>query len=255
MQIIKSVSEWRALRQQKRFCDQSIGYVSTMGNLHQGHASLLQRSVAENKLTVLSVFVNPSQFNNASDLQKYPRTLTEDCKLAEDLNVDVVLAPELEQMYPDQYHYQMHEDQISTSLEGQHRPGHFDGMLTVVLKFLLLIKPQRAYFGKKDHQQLRLIQGMAETFFLDIAIIGCDTARDENGLALSSRNNLLSPEQLEQAALFPELLRSNKTPEQITAALTEAGFKVDYITDHNNRRYGAAHLGKVRLIDNIDLTK
>lgn len=253
MQIVTNIDKWQELCRQFQSENKSIGFVATMGNLHHGHASLLQRSLAENDITVLSIFVNPTQFNDPKDLAKYPRTFDQDCELAKSLGVDVVFAPDPKAMYPDDYHYQVHENDYSKILDGEFRPGHFTGMLTVVLKLLLLIKPKRAYFGEKDYQQLQLIRGMATAFFLDLEIVACETKRNASGLALSSRNNLLTPQQLEQASLFPELLNTDKTPAQITQALIAAGFKVEYIVDHADRRFGAVILENVRLIDNIQL--
>ena len=253
MQIVTTIEKWQQLRNQFQLQNKSVGLVATMGNLHQGHASLLQRSLAENDVTVLSIFVNPTQFNDPNDLAKYPRTFNQDCELANSLVVDVVFAPDPKAIYPDDFHYQVHEDDFSKILDGEFRPGHFIGMLTVVLKLLLLIKPARAYFGEKDYQQLQLIRGMATAFFLELEIIACETKRNSSGLALSSRNNLLTPQQLEQASLFPELLHSDKTPAQITQALIADGFNVEYIVDYDNRRFGAVILNTVRLIDNVKI--
>ena len=249
MRIIKTIHEWQIWRSQ---CEQkTLGFVATMGNLHQGHASLLKRSGEENQLTVLSIFVNPAQFNDPNDLQNYPRTFQADCELAERLNVNVVFAPDPEALYPDDYRYRVSEEQLAAIYEGQYRPGHLTGVLTVVLKLLMLIKPTHAYFGEKDYQQLQLIKGMAQAFFLATEIVACETMRDENGLALSSRNTLLSPAEREHASVFSKLLTSTKTPTEISAELIAAGFKVDYIADHDGYRLGAVHLNTVRLIDTV----
>ncbi|HRE33194.1 MAG TPA: pantoate--beta-alanine ligase, partial [Candidatus Berkiella sp.] len=158
-QLIHSLEKWQALRKTFRPHD-SVGFVPTMGNLHQGHASLLSLAKAQNQISVLSIFVNPTQFNDPKDLQQYPRTLEEDMKIATSLDIDYVICPSANELYPDEYHYQVHETTISHLLEGISRPGHFTGMLTIVLKLLLLVKATHTYFGEKDYQQLQLVKGM-----------------------------------------------------------------------------------------------
>jgi pantoate--beta-alanine ligase len=251
--IIKSLAEWRALRQQDIFNNKKIGVVLTMGNLHRGHQSLLARSATENAYTVLSLFINPTQFNNAADLATYPRTHEQDIKIAHEAAVDFILCPDYAELYPDNYRYKVSESELSQRLCGKHRPGHFDGVLTVVLKLLQLVKARRTYFGEKDFQQLQLVTEMARAFFVDTEIVACPTVRDENGLALSSRNNRLTPEQYQLARRFPQLLNSENSVTEISAALTRLGFTVDYVEDYNGRRFGAVHVGQVRLIDNFPL--
>lgn len=250
-EIIKSVGQWQELCQQNFFDRKQIGFVPTMGNLHQGHQSLLTRSVRENKITILSLFVNPTQFDNKNDLDKYPRTFEQDVKLAREEKVDFIFAPKSADLYPDNYLYRVSEVQLSQKLCGKFRPGHFDGMLTIVLKLFNLIKPTKAYFGEKDYQQLQLIKGMVEAFFLDIEIIACPTIRTDEGLALSSRNSRLSSDQYQQAQQFPRVLNSQQSCQEIARSLTQLGFEVDYIEEHDGRRYGAVRLGEVRLIDNV----
>ena len=196
--IIHSLQEWKAFRRQQS-PEARIGFVATMGNLHQGHASLIKKSKQDNDLTVMSLYVNPTQFDNSEDLTNYPRTMEDDFLLASKSGADVILIPEYSELYVDDYNYKICEKKISANMEGAHRKGHFDGVLTVVMKLLILVRPQRAYFGEKDYQQLHLIKGMSEAFFLDIDIIGCPTVRDENGLAMSSRNNRLSKKEYQQA--------------------------------------------------------
>lgn len=249
--VIKNIEDWRSLRQQDLFTNKKIGFVPTMGNLHQGHQSLLARSIAENQLTVLSIFVNPTQFNNPNDLATYPRTFDQDLALAKNSGVDFILAPNYQELYPDNYRYQVSETQFSHELCGKNRPGHFSGVLTIVLKLLNLVKPTRAYFGEKDFQQLHLVKEMVNTFFLDVAIIPCPTIRDAEGFALSSRNSRLSAEQYTQALNFPKLLGSDNSCEHIANSLIKSGFSVDYIEEHNGRRFGAVKIGDVRLIDNV----
>jgi pantoate--beta-alanine ligase len=250
MQICREVESWRALRNSGDWAGQSIGFVPTMGALHAGHEALLARARAENDRVVLSVFVNPAQFNDPSDLAKYPRTFDADVALAKPY-VDAVFAPTEEAVYPDEYRYQISENQLSTRWEGLLRPGHFEGVLTVVLKLLNLVQPHRAYFGEKDWQQLQLIRGMVDAFFLPVQIVACPTVRDHDGLALSSRNARLSPAARSRVAKFPQTLRTAPNPAAATAELRDAGFEVDYVDDTNGSRVGAIRIEGVRLIDHV----
>lgn len=244
MKVFHDVQEWRTFR---RHFGGTLGFVPTMGALHAGHLSLVDRSRKENDHTLVSIFVNPTQFNDPKDFQNYPQTLDQDLKLLE--KVDYVLAPNAQQMYPQGYHYKVSEDEVSKILEGAHRPGHFDGMLTVVLKLLNLANAHKAYFGEKDFQQLQLIQGMAQEFFLPTEILACPTRREADGLAMSSRNQRLTPEQRAQASQFPQLLQNQEAAQQ----LEKAGFAVDYVEEWRGRRLAAVRLGDVRLIDNIEV--
>lgn len=230
-----------------------IGFVPTMGALHEGHAELIRSSVRENDLTVLSIYVNQTQFNNPSDLEAYPDLLGDDLTLAESLGVDVVLIPDFEQIYPDDYKYQIDETEFSRTLCGAHRPGHFTGVLTVVMKLLNLVKPSSAYFGEKDCQQLRLIEGMAEAFFLDVEIVGVPTVRESDGLAMSSRNLNLTSEHRAVAPALNKIISSGVNDKEAVAQLEQRGFTVDYLVTINNRRFAAATLGSVRLIDNVEV--
>lgn len=251
--IIKTVKEWNDLYFEKHLSQSQLGFVPTMGALHKGHASLMQKSVSENICTAVSIFVNPTQFNDPKDLEKYPKTFEKDFQMLEELDVDFLFFPEYEELYSDNFTYQIREDDVSKILCGAFRSGHFDGVLTVVLKLLNIIKPGRAYFGEKDYQQYKLIKGMAEAFFLPTGIIACTTVRDEDGLALSSRNLLLSPREREFALNFPRLLKTDKSCDEIKFELEQLGFKVDYIEEYDGRRFGAVYAGKVRLIDNVKL--
>jgi pantoate--beta-alanine ligase len=161
--------------------------------------------------------------------------------------------PSKPSLYPDDYRYRVQESKASTVLEGEHRPGHFDGVLTVVLKLFQLVSPQRAYFGEKDWQQLQLVKGMTDAFFLPLEIISCPTVRDERGLALSSRNSRLSGDGRVHAANFVKILRSSATAAEASAALTQSGFSVEYVEDVVGRRLAAIVYEGVRLIDNIAL--
>lgn len=228
----------------------SVGFIPTMGALHDGHLSLVRRAAVENDIAAVSIFVNPPQFNDGSDLEQYPRKLKADISLLESLETDALLAPEADDMYPDEYRYQVSESRESRVLEGLYRPSHFEGVLTVVLKLLNIVRPARAYFGEKDWQQLRLIQGMAEALFLDTEIIACPTIREKDGLAMSSRNILLGGNERKRAAKFHQILSEKIAPEEKRAALAKAGFKVDYVELRQGRILGAVRLGGVRLIDN-----
>lgn len=251
--IIKTISEWKNLRNSKELESKRIGFVPTMGALHKGHTSLIEKCIQENDVSVVSIFVNPTQFNDPNDLRNYPRTFEEDFSLLEKLNVDFLFYPDYEEIYFDNYKYRVIENDFSKILCGAFRPGHFEGVLTVVMKLFNIIRPHKAYFGEKDYQQYKLIDGMCKAFFMDIEIIPCPIVRDEDGLAMSSRNLLLSKEEREFALNFPRLLASNKTKEQIKKELEELGFKVNYIEELEGRRFGAVYVGKVRLIDNVKL--
>lgn len=252
--LIQSVSEWQTIRSHLAKDKPSIGFVPTMGNLHAGHESLLKRAKLENTVTVLSLFTNPTQFDDPNDFNHYPQTLANDLAMATDIGIDWVLAPKADDLYPDNYRYRVIETELSHLLCGKYREGHFTGVLTIVLKLFLLVKPTYAYFGEKDFQQLELINGMVEAFFLDTHIVACPTIRDANGLALSSRNQRLSASEHELAISFPKLLHSSLSNEEITAQLTALGFVVDYIETREDRRFGAVWLGEVRLIDNVEFT-
>lgn len=246
--LINSLNEWRALR--RTFSDKNIGFVPTMGNLHDGHFSLLKRSKEENDLTILSVFVNPTQFNNPDDLTRYPRTLDADVEGAKALGVDYILVPQANEIYNDDYNYCVHEKNVSRTLEGEHRPGHFDGVLTVVMKLFNLVKPHRAYMGEKDFQQLYLVQEMVNAFFMDIEVIACPSIRYSSGLPLSSRHNLLSSSQLSKAQELTSLLQACPTLEDMKALLTQQGLTFDYVTQWKDRIVVAFHFEGIRLIDN-----
>jgi len=249
--MTRIVSDCQTLR--KTLGTASVGFVPTMGNLHQGHAALLTRARDENDIVVASIFINPTQFNQATDFENYPKTLDTDIALLKTLNIDYLFHPQPSEMYPDAYQIQIHETELSKELEGAFRPGHFTGMLTVVLKLLNLVQADRAYFGEKDFQQYLLVKKMAEALFLPTEIIACATLRAEDGLALSSRNSRLSAEQRPRAALFAKLLHSCNDLDDITQQLQDAGFTVEYIAERWNRRLAAVLLGDVRLIDNVPI--
>jgi pantoate--beta-alanine ligase len=251
-QLIRQLPQWQGIRSGPEGSAGPIGFVPTMGALHAGHRSLLERARAENDRVVLSIFVNPVQFDNPDDLARYPQTLEADLALAAGL-ADYVLAPTAEQLYPDGYRYRMTEYTLSNELEGAHRPGHFDGVLTVVLKLLNLVQPRRAYFGEKDWQQLELVRGLVRALFLPCEIVACATVRDGDGLALSSRNARLSAPGRIRATALPRLLREGPSAPAAAAALRQAGFEVDYVEDRGKQRLGAVRIEGVRLIDNVRL--
>ncbi len=252
MRISRDLKTWRTVRTGGDYAGRTVGFVPTMGALHAGHRALLARARADNDRVVMSIFVNPAQFDDPEDLKKYPRTLEADLKLAAGL-VDDVLVPAPEEIYPDGYHYRVTERAFSRELEGAHRPGHFEGVLTVVLKLLNLAQPQRAYLGEKDWQQLRLVEGMVRALFLPVEIVACPIEREPDGLALSSRNRRLSPAARVRAGIFPRLLRDGPDPVAAAAALREAGMEVDYVEEREGVRLGAVRVEGVRLIDNVRL--
>lgn len=249
MNIVTQVNQWQSLR--KKLTSQRIGFVHTMGHLHAGHLSLCARSQVENDVTVVAIFVNPTQFNEAKDLLNYPRTLAADKALLTAQKVDYLLLFSEPAIYIDGYDIQVQDkSELSTCFEGAFRPGHFSGMLTVVLKYLNLVQPTRAYYGEKDYQQLMLIKKLAKALFLEVEIIGCPTVRAEDGLALSSRNSRLTPKQRQKAASFAQLLQKKQAIEKTVQSLIEVGFRVDYVADYQGRRLAAVWLDDVRLIDN-----
>jgi pantoate--beta-alanine ligase len=253
--VFDRIAAWR----ERRACDRqrglTLGFVPTMGALHEAHLALAERSRGDNDRTLVSIFVNPTQFNDPSDLRSYPRTLKRDLELLEAAGVDFVLLPSAEEMYTDGFRYRVSETEQSTVLEGVQRPGHFTGVMTVVLKLLNIAAAERAYFGEKDWQQLGLVRGMADAFFVPTEIVACPTIRDANGLALSSRNALLSAADRERAATLHRVLTSSATVGDAIAQLGDAGFTVDYVDDRGGRRLAAVRLSGVRLIDNVPLER
>lgn len=251
MKVFKSISSYKDWRKTQK---SALAFVPTMGALHEGHIKLVKKAQKKCKKVVVSIFVNPTQFNNPEDLKKYPRTLKEDLTLLKKAKVDAVFLPTEKMLYPDRYLYKVSEEKLSTVLCGASRPGHFTGVLTVVMKLLNILRPTHAFFGEKDYQQLKLIEGMSAAFFMDCKIVPAATVREKSGLALSSRNKRLSPEALEKARIISKLLKnSQENPERIKKKLLEEGFKVDYVEDHWKRRFVAAFIDGVRLIDNMNL--
>jgi len=251
MKLITSVSELQIL--QKELCG-SIGLVATMGCLHEGHAALVKESIAANKITILSIFVNPTQFNNANDLKNYPKPIDEDLKIARKLGVDIVFMPQPEELYPNKYHFKITAtDPLTTYCEGVSRPGHYEGVLSIIMKLLNLIRPKKAYFGEKDFQQYTLIKRMAQSFFIDTEIVLCATIREPSGLALSSRNARLNTEQKERAVFFAKTIQGNLTIEKMKHQLKTHDIQIDYIELHDNRLYAAVIIDDIRLIDTFTI--
>jgi pantoate--beta-alanine ligase len=232
---------------------QTVGFVPTMGALHRGHASLVERCRRENEIVVASIFVNPTQFNDPKDLERYPRTVDKDLALLESLGTDEVVMPDASELYPSAYRFRVEPDSSSHVLEGAFRPGYLQGVLTVVLKLFQLVRPDRAYFGEKDFQQLKVITDMVNDFFLPVEIVPCPTVREESGLAQSSRNMLLPAETRKQAAHLFRAISTAAGPAEARAMLEAEGFVVEYVEDRWERRLVAAYLGGIRLIDNIPL--
>ena len=249
--VLRTPQEFIDWRKQQGM--QSVGFVPTMGALHSGHEELLKRARKDNDLVVLSIFVNPTQFNDPNDFEKYPITWAADLQMAKDNKVDAIFHPRYPDMYPDGFKYKVSENSFSTILDGAYRPGHFDGVLSVVMKLFNIVSPNRAYFGEKDFQQLSLIKGMAQSFFMDLEIVPVPTVRESDGLAKSSRNVRLNEVERQKAPLIFKAITESKTAEEAAQFLTTQGFKVDYVTDIENRRFVAAFLGEVRLIDNVEI--
>jgi pantoate--beta-alanine ligase len=250
MKVIRTVSEVQEWSATERSAGNTIGFVPTMGALHQGHAELFAQSVDENSRTVVSIFVNSLQFNSASDLEAYPRQLEQDKVIAEKQNVDVLFVPNHEEMYPNSFSSTISAGPIAAHMEGLHRPGHFDGVATVVVKLLNAVTPDIAYFGLKDFQQLAVIRTVVRDLNMKCQIIGVQTVRNESGLALSSRNSRLSPESLTQApsvyAVLLEMATQARDRETPAAALK------DYF-NHAMKSFSAAKIEYIEIVDSVTL--
>lgn len=294
MIVLNSASETKKLLNSLRSTQKSIGFVPTMGALHKGHISLIDKAKAGCDVVVASIFVNPTQFNDLSDLKNYPRTFEADCQMLESAGCDILFAPDVSEMYTleELERKKQHiEDKNWTDgktvdfgllekiMEGAHRPGHFNGVAQVVSKLFRIVEPNKAYFGQKDFQQLAIIQSMVKQLAMPIEIVACPIMREPNGLAMSSRNERLTPEQRKTASLISktlfkvkELQTSQTVDELKTLAIqyikTEPQFELEYfeiadtttlqpIVTFNTTQHPAAFiavkLGNVRLIDNIIL--
>lgn len=278
MHIFNTISETQQYLKAQQRADKSIGFVPTMGALHAGHISLIERAKTENDLAVCSIFVNPTQFNNPEDLKKYPRTLERDCEMLIPAGCDVVFAPSADEMYPSLPQLKMDFGTLETVMEGKFRPGHFNGVGIVVSKLFNIVKPEKAYFGLKDLQQVAVIRRMVQDLSFDLEIIPCPTLRETDGLAMSSRNTRLSPEARALAPQIYKALNLAKEKLQAGASVSEMqvavdehfaifpDFELEYfeaadfdtllpieakIADGKTALCVAAFLGGVRLIDNM----
>ncbi|GAA7914292.1 pantoate--beta-alanine ligase [Helicobacter pylori] len=274
MRVLETIA---ALREYRKSLKESVGFVPTMGALHEGHQSLIERSLKENSHTIVSVFVNPTQFGANEDFSAYPRPLEKDLALCEGLGVSAVFAPKISEMYPYETEQRLKlyaPTFLSHSLEGAMREGHFDGVVQVVLRLFHLINPTRAYFGKKDAQQLLIIEHLVKDLLLDIEITPCEIVRDDDNLALSSRNVYLDATQRKQALAIPKALENIKQAidkgEKACEKLKKLGLEiletleVDYLEFCNHKLEPlktieptntlvlvAARVGKTRLLDNL----
>ena len=261
--------------------NKSIGFVPTMGALHKGHLSLLEKSLSENDITVMSIFVNPTQFNNAEDLDKYPRTLERDVQIMQELSNNIIVyAPEVADIYEgntvsESFDY----DGLENQMEGKHRPGHFDGVGTIVKRLFEIVQPNKGYFGEKDFQQLQIVKKLVAKHNIPVEVIGCPIHRETNGLAMSSRNERLSETARKNAAIIYRILnaakdffQSHSAEETITLVENEfkkhPEFQLEYFeiadeatllpvskkeTDKKYRGFIAIFIENIRLIDNISL--
>jgi pantoate--beta-alanine ligase len=229
--------------------ESEIGLVPTMGAFHEGHLALFRAARDENEIVVASLFVNPAQFGEGEDLERYPRDEERDARLAEEAGVDVLYVPAADEIYPPGFETWVEVERLGSILEGEHRPGHFRGVATVCLKLFNLVRPRRAYFGQKDAQQVAIVRRMVRDLAVPVEIRIVPTARDEDGLALSSRNAYLSPEERERALALPRALAARDR------SLLD-GLEVDYFeeADFEPRVLAAAvRVGNTRLIDNVVL--
>lgn len=206
MIVVSTVSDLENALSSHRENGERVGLVPTMGALHEGHASLVERSVRENDITVVSVFVNPTQFNDPNDLKNYPRTLEADCSLLQSLGADVVFSPSVEEVYPEPDERVFSYPPIDTVMEGAKRPGHFNGVCQIVSKLFFMVKPDRAYFGEKDFQQIAVVRAMIKDLNIPVDLRSCPIVREESGLALSSRNTLLAQDEKEVAVRISQTL-------------------------------------------------
>ena len=209
MKVFQKIVDLQNVLFDARKQGKTIGLVPTMGALHEGHASLVRRSVAENDVTVVSVFLNPTQFNDQGDLERYPRTLDADCALLESVGADYVLAPSVEEMYPVPDKRSFEFPPVGTVMEGARRPGHFNGVCQVVSRLFYIVRPTRAYFGEKDWQQIAVVKQLVKYIGMDIQIVECEIVRDADGLAKSSRNTLLAPDERQIAPAIYKALKDS----------------------------------------------
>lgn len=258
--------------------DHAVGLVPTMGALHEGHKTLVETAKQAGDLVVVSIFVNPAQFNNPDDLARYPRTLDDDCRMLEAAGCDIVFAPSVTEMYPESPTLRLNFGEVETVMEGAFRPGHFNGVGIVVAKLFNIVQPHRAYFGQKDLQQVAVVRRLIRDLSFPVELVRCPTVREADGLAMSSRNRNLTPNERELApalhqalTLAHDLLTEGQSTAQAKAAVTgffsnNPNFRLEYVEIVNADTLQpagevlapgqtaiclAAQLGKVRLIDNV----
>ena len=279
MKVLKSKKTLIDYVERQREMGKKIGFAPTMGALHQGHLSLYKAAKKENDEVISSIFVNPTQFNNPDDFQKYPKTLEKDLELLEKAGVDAVYVPNVEEMYPDGLNSKKYDfDGLENEMEGKYRPGHFDGVGTIVEELFRQVQPHNAYFGEKDYQQLAIIKKMVEKTKLPVKIHGVPTLREEDGLAMSSRNVRLTETQRKEATIIYETLEKVKEwfqvislkeiKQKVTDIFRNSNFELEYFViadektlketdffykDKNYRAFIVAYAGDVRLIDNMHL--
>lgn len=278
--MVKTTKDLKGRLESFRSSGESVGLVPTMGCLHAGHLSLVSFAVSENQKVVVSIFVNPTQFNDQKDLERYPRNLDADVKLLEKTGCHIVFAPDINEVYPEPDYRKFNFGNLETEMEGKYRPGHFNGVAQVVSKFFEMVKPNKAYFGLKDFQQLAIIKNMVKQLESPVEIIACPIVREESGLAMSSRNELLSAEERKNAALIFETLFKakelgyQKSVQELKKWIEDNINKNKFLTveyadivddkklqpieswNEKNTKVAcvAAYCGKVRLIDNIVLS-
>ena len=255
MKVINTIQALRAELTAAREAGQTIGLVPTMGALHAGHASLVRRSVEENDITVVSIFLNPTQFNDKSDLERYPRTLEADCALLEECCATIAFAPSVAEIYPEPDTRVFSYPPTDSVMEGAHRPGHFNGVCQIVSKLFSYVEPDRAYFGEKDFQQIAVIRRMVDDLGFKLQIVPCPVIREESGLAMSSRNSLLTPEERITAARIYAILKESKAyatehevdevREQVIRLINEVeGLEVEYYSIVDGRSLADVHSWK-----------
>lgn len=279
MIVFHTIKDLKNLLQNFKSEGKKIGFVPTMGALHAGHISLVSNSVQDNDITVVSIFVNPTQFNDKSDLEKYPRTLDADCELLNRNKVDIVFAPSVDEIYPEPDTRTFDFRKIDKVMEGAHRPGHFNGVAQVVSKLFDIVTPAKAYFGEKDFQQIAVVREMVRQLSIPVEVVSVPIVREESGLALSSRNQRLSEELKDTASNIYKILNKSKnlnlsvheTIAFVTSNINDiAGLSVEYfdivdgislqtLNDWSDTSYAvgciAVFCGDVRLIDNITYRK
>jgi pantoate--beta-alanine ligase len=252
--VARSIAEVREELAPRR--DGTIGLVPTMGALHEGHLSLLRAARAENDTVVMSLFVNPAQFAEAGDLARYPRDEARDLARAREAGVDMVFAPSAEEMYPPGFETWVDVTELGAVLEGRFRPGHFRGVATIVLKLFVVVRPDQAYFGQKDAQQVEVVRRLIRDLALEVELRVLSTVREPDGLALSSRNVLLSPEERARALVLPRALATRDRNAALDLLASSNRVDVDYVevADFDPPILaGAIRVGSTRLIENVVL--